>query len=323
MFSNYLLSLAIWIPIAAGVLVLATGPDSRAPLARVLALIGALAGFLVTLPLFTGFDSLSGGYQFTEFHEWIPLLRINYSLGVDGISVLFVILNAFITLMVVLAGWEVIQKRPAQYMAAFLIMSGLINGAFSARDALLFYVFFEGMLIPLYLIIGVWGGPRRVYASVKLFLYTLMGSLLMLVAIVYLSYQAGGFSIEDFQNIKQIPLGVQQLLFVAFFLSFAVKVPMFPVHTWLPDAHVEAPTGGSMVLAGDYAETRRIRLFALHPADSARCVALFRAGHHRVEPDCGGVYRHGRAGADRYEKTGGVFIHQPYGFRYLGDVLVH
>ena len=249
MFSNYLLSLAIWIPIAAGVLVLATGPDSRAPLARVLALIGALAGFLVTLPLFTGFDRLSGGYQFTEFHEWIPLLRINYSLGVDGISVLFVILNAFITLMVVLAGWEVIQKRPAQYMAAFLIMSGLINGAFSARDALLFYVFFEGMLIPLYLIIGVWGGPRRVYASVKLFLYTLMGSLLMLVAIVYLSYQVGGFAIEDFQNIKQIPLGVQQLLFVAFFLSFAVKVPMFPVHTWLPDAHVEAPTGGSIVLA--------------------------------------------------------------------------
>ena len=168
----------------------------------------------------------------------------------DGISVLFVILNAFITLMVVLAGWEVIQKRPAQYMAAFLIMSGLINGAFAAQDALLFYVFFEGMLIPLYLIIGVWGGPRRVYASVKLFLYTLMGSLLMLVAMVYLSYQAGGsFAIADFQNLKQIPLGIQQILFVAFFLSFAVKVPMWPVHTWLPDAHVEAPTGGSMVLA--------------------------------------------------------------------------
>ncbi|WP_308027915.1 NADH-quinone oxidoreductase subunit M [Neisseria bergeri] len=249
MFSNYLLSLAIWIPIAAGVLVLATGKDSRAPLARVLAFMGALAGFLVTLPLFTGFDRLSGGYQFTEFHEWIPLLKINYALGVDGISVLFIILNAFITLLVVLAGWEVIRKRPAQYMAAFLMMSGLINGAFAAQDAILFYVFFEGMLIPLYLIIGVWGGPRRVYASVKLFLYTLMGSLLMLVAMVYLYYQTGSFSIVDFQNIKQIPLGVQQLLFVAFFLSFAVKVPMFPVHTWLPDAHVEAPTGGSMVLA--------------------------------------------------------------------------
>ena len=249
MFFNYLLSLAIWIPIAAGVLVLATGKDSRAPLARVLAFMGALAGFLVTLPLFTGFDRLSGGYQFTEFHEWIPLLKINYALGVDGISVLFIILNAFITLLVVLAGWEVIQKRLAQYMAAFLMMSGLINGAFAAQDAILFYVFFEGMLIPLYLIIGVWGGPRRVYASVKLFLYTLMGSLLMLVAMVYLYYQTGSFSIVDFQNIKQIPLGVQQLLFVAFFLSFAVKVPMFPVHTWLPDAHVEAPTGGSMVLA--------------------------------------------------------------------------
>lgn len=249
MFSNYLLSLAIWIPIAAGVLVLATGKDSRALLARVLAFMGALAGFLVTLPLFTGFDRLSGGYQFTEFHEWIPLLKINYALGVDGISVLFIILNAFITLLVVLAGWEVIQKRPEQYMTAFLIMSGLINGAFAAQDAILFYVFFEGMLIPLYLIIGAWGGPRRVYASVKLFLYTLMGSLLMLVAMVYLYYQTGSFSIVDFQNIKQIPLGVQQLLFAAFFLSFAVKVPMFPVHTWLPDAHVEAPTGGSMVLA--------------------------------------------------------------------------
>ena len=200
-------------------------------------------------------------------------------------------------------------------------MSGLINGAFSARDALLFYVFFEGMLIPLYLIIGVWGGPRRVYASVKLFLYTLMGSLLMLVAIVYLSYQVGGFSIEDFQNIKQIPLGVQQLLFVAFFLSFAVKVPMFPVHTWLPDAHVEAPTGGSMVLAAITLKLGAYGFFAVHPADSARRVALFRAGHHCVEPDCGGVYRYGCAGADRYEKTGGVFVHQHMGFVTLGMFL--
>ena len=250
MFSNHLLSLAIWLPIAAGLLVLATGCDRRAPLARMLAFVGALAGFLVTLPLFTQFDRLSGGFQFAEFYAWIPALNINYALGVDGISVLFVILNAFITLMVVLAGWEVIQKKVAQYMAAFLIMSGLINGAFAARDAMLFYIFFEGMLIPLYLIIGVWGGPRRVYASVKLFLYTLMGSLLMLVALVYLSLQTGGsFAIEDFQNIKQIPLFTQQILFAAFFLSFAVKVPMFPVHTWLPDAHVEAPTGGSMVLA--------------------------------------------------------------------------
>lgn len=245
-----LLSLAIWLPIVAGIVVLATGSDRYAGIARILAFIGALASFLVTLPLFTRFDYFNGGYQFTEFHNWITALNIHYALGVDGISVLFIILNSFVTLMVVLAGWQVIQKRTAQYMAAFLIMSGLINGAFAAQDAILFYVFFEGMLIPLYLIIGMWGGPRRVYASVKLFLYTLMGSLLMLVAIVYLSSQANGsFSIVDFQDIKHIPLGIQQLLFVAFFLSFAVKVPMWPVHTWLPDAHVEAPTGGSMVLA--------------------------------------------------------------------------
>ena len=250
MFFNNLLSLAIWLPILAGVLVLATGSDEKAPLARILALVGAAASFVITLPLFTQFDRASGGYQFTELHPWIPALNLNYALGVDGISVLFIILNAFITLMVVLAGWEVIQKRPAQYMAAFLIMSGLINGAFAAQDAILFYTFFEGMLIPLYLIIGMWGGQRRMYAAMKLFLYTLLGSLLMLVALIYLSYQAGGsFAIADLQAIKNIPLGVQQLLFIAFFLSFAVKVPMFPVHTWLPDAHVEAPTGGSMVLA--------------------------------------------------------------------------
>ena len=250
MFFNNLLSLAIWLPILAGVLVLATGSDEKAPLARILALIGAVASFVVTLPLFTQFNRADAGFQFTELHAWIPALNLNYALGVDGISVLFIILNAFITLMVVLAGWEVIQKRPAQYMAAFLIMSGLINGAFAAQDAILFYTFFEGMLIPLYLIIGMWGGQRRMYAAMKLFLYTLLGSLLMLVALIYLSYQAGGsFAIADLQAIKNIPLGVQQLLFIAFFLSFAVKVPMFPVHTWLPDAHVEAPTGGSMVLA--------------------------------------------------------------------------
>ena len=249
MFFNHILSLTIWLPILAGVLVLATGSDERAPLARILAFLGAAASFAVTLPLFTHFDRTRGGYQFQELHAWIPALNLNYALGVDGISVLFIILNSFITLMVVLAGWQVIQKRAAQYMAAFLIMTGLINGAFAARDAILFYVFFEGMLIPLYLIIGMWGGARRMYAAMKLFLYTLAGSLLMLIALIYLGAQADSFMITDLQNLKNIPLGVQQLLFVAFFLSFAVKLPMFPVHTWLPDAHVEAPTGGSMVLA--------------------------------------------------------------------------
>lgn len=245
-----LLSLVIWLPIMSGLIVLATGSDKRANLARYLAVAGALVSFLVTLPLFMQFNRLNGGIQFEEFLPWIETLNINYHLGVDGISVLFVVLNSFTTLMVVLAGWQVIQKRVAQYFAAFLIMSGLINGAFAALDSILFYVFFESMLIPMYLIIGVWGGPRRVYAAIKFFLYTLLGSLLMLVALIYLSGLAGGsFEIFDFQNIEKISLTVQILLFIAFFLSFAVKVPMWPVHTWLPDAHVEAPTGGSMVLA--------------------------------------------------------------------------
>lgn len=244
-----LLSLAIWTPIVAGLLVIATGGDKNANMARLLALAGAALGFLVTLPLYTQFDTLHGGMQFEEKCSWIASLNINYHLGVDGISMLFVILNSFTTLLVVLAGWQVIEKRVAQYMAAFLVMSGLINGAFAALDAVLFYVFFEAMLIPMYLIIGVWGGPRRVYASIKFFLYTLLGSLLMLVAFIYLYFQAGySFEILKYHTLP-LPLTAQILIFIAFFMSFAVKVPMWPVHTWLPDAHVEAPTGGSMVLA--------------------------------------------------------------------------
>ena len=244
-----LLSLAIWTPIVAGLLVIATGGDKNANTARLLALAGAALGFLVTLPLYTQFDTLHGGMQFEEKFSWIASLNINYHLGVDGISMLFVILNSFTTLLVVLAGWQVIEKRVAQYMAAFLVMSGLINGAFAALDAVLFYVFFEAMLIPMYLIIGVWGGPRRVYASIKFFLYTLLGSLLMLVAFIYLYFQAGySFEILKYHTLP-LPLTAQILIFIAFFMSFAVKVPMWPVHTWLPDAHVEAPTGGSMVLA--------------------------------------------------------------------------
>jgi NADH-quinone oxidoreductase subunit M len=232
-----------------GLLVLTTGGDERAGLARWIALVGALAGFLLSIPLFTSFTELHGGMQFEEMRPWITTLGINYHLGVDGLSMLFVVLNSFTTLIVVIAGWQVIQKRTAQYMAAFLIMSGMINGAFAAMDAILFYVFFEAMLIPMYLIIGVWGGPRRVYASIKFFLYTLLGSLLMLVAFIYLYFKAGNtFEIAAFQDLK-LAFDVQIMLFIAFFLSFAVKVPMWPVHTWLPDAHVEAPTGGSIVLA--------------------------------------------------------------------------
>ena len=243
------LSLAIWVPILAGVAVLVLGRDRDAATARWIALAGALAGFLVTIPLYTHFDTTTSAMQFVERANWIPYFDIYYHLGIDGISVLFVMLNSFITLLAVWAGWEVIQSRVAQYMAAFLIMSGLINGAFAALDAVLFYVYFEAMLIPMYLIIGIWGGERRVYAAIKFFLYTLLGSLLMLVAFIYLYQRSGGsFALSDWYELP-LSLKTQVLIFVAFFTAFAVKVPMWPVHTWLPDAHTEAPTGGSVVLA--------------------------------------------------------------------------
>ncbi len=249
MFGMPPLSLVIWVPIIGGLAVLATGSDKNAPIARLLALIVAAAGFIVSIPLYTGFDSTTSAMQFEELLPWIYRFNVNYHLGVDGISMPFILLNSFITLLVVIAGWEVIQKKVAQYMAAFLIMSGLINGVFAALDAVLFYVFFESLLIPMYLIIGVWGGPNRVYAAIKFFLYTLVGSLLMLVAFIYLYFQSGGsFEILDFHKVA-IGMTAQELLFIAFFFAFAVKVPMWPVHTWLPDAHVEAPTGGSVVLA--------------------------------------------------------------------------
>ncbi|AWI80173.1 MAG: NADH-quinone oxidoreductase subunit M [Betaproteobacteria bacterium HGW-Betaproteobacteria-13] len=244
-----LLSLAVWVPIIGGLLVLATGSDRNAPMARALALLVAIVGLVVTLPLYTGFDTGTSAMQFVELMPWVPRFNINYHLGVDGISVLFVILNAFITVIVVVAGWQVIEQKVAQYMAAFLIMSGLMNGIFSALDGVLFYVFFEASLIPLYLVIGIWGGPNRVYAAIKFFLYTLAGSLLMLIALLYLFMESGGsFNILDWH---QLPLGIdaQTLIFFAFLVAFGVKVPMWPVHTWLPDAHVEAPTGGSVVLA--------------------------------------------------------------------------
>jgi NADH-quinone oxidoreductase subunit M len=243
------LSLAVWVPIAAGLAVLATGADKNARQARIIALAGALIGFFVTIPLVAGFDTGTSAMQFVEKAPWIERFNVNYHLGVDGISVLFILLNSFITVLVVIAGREVIRDKVAQYMAAFLVMSGLLNGTFAALDAVLFYVFFEATLIPMYLVIGVWGGPNRVYAAVKFFLYTLLGSLLMLVAFLYLYNKSGGsFAVLDYHKLP-LPLDAQILLFIAFLMAFAVKVPMWPVHTWLPDAHVEAPTGGSAVLA--------------------------------------------------------------------------
>src|SRR5256886_2699763 len=243
------LSLAIWVPIVSGVLVLAVHRDRDVAAARWLALVGSVAGFAVTIPLYTHFAIGTAEMQFVEAKEWIPRFNVNYLLGVDGISVLLVLLNSFITVLVVWAGWIVIEKKVAQYMAAFLIMSGLLNGVFTALDGVLFYVFFEGMLIPMYLIIGIWGGSSRVYAAIKFFLYTFLGSVLMPVALIYLcSISGGSFSILEWYQLP-LSLKTQVLLFVAFFIAFAVKVPMWPVHTWLPDAHVEAPTGGSVVLA--------------------------------------------------------------------------
>src|SRR5437660_2149118 len=242
------LSLAVWVPIVAGFVVLAVG-DRNLREARAISLLGAIVGFVVTIPLVSGFQTGTSAMQFVELAPWTPRFNVNYHLGVDGISVLFILLNSFITVLVVLAGWEVIRSRVAQYMAAFLVMSGLLNGSFAALDAVLFYVFFEATLIPMYLVIGVWGGPSRVYAAVKFFLYTLLGSLLMLIAFLYLYQKSGGsFSVLDYHKLP-LPLNAQILLFIAFLMAFAVKVPMWPVHTWLPDAHVEAPTGGSVILA--------------------------------------------------------------------------
>lgn len=244
-----LLSLAIWTPIFFGVVLLVLGRDDQARVVRWVALIGALLSFLVTLPLYAEFNSATAAMQFVENAPWIERFNVNYHLGVDGISFWFVSLTAFINVIVVIAGWEAITRRVNQYMGAFLILSGLMIGVFCALDGLLFYVFFEATLIPMYFIIGIWGGPNKIYAAFKFFLYTLMGSLLMLVALIYLYTKSGGsFELSVWHS---LPLGstAQTLLFFAFFSAFAVKVPMWPVHTWLPDVHVEAPTGGSAVLA--------------------------------------------------------------------------
>ncbi len=244
-----LLSLAIWTPIAFGLVLLALGRDEQARAVRWLALVGALVSFLVTLPLYTQFDTSTAAMQFVENGAWIDRFNVKYHLGVDGISLWFVLLTAFINVIVVIAGWEVITRRVNQYMAAFLILSGLMIGVFSTLDGLLFYVFFEATLIPMYLIIGIWGGPNKIYAAFKFFLYTLMGSLLMLIALIFLYTKSGGsFDLATWHALR-LDSSSQTLLFFAFFAAFAVKVPMWPVHTWLPDVHVEAPTGGSAVLA--------------------------------------------------------------------------
>jgi NADH-quinone oxidoreductase subunit M len=242
-----LLSVLIWLPITAGIVVLLLG-DRNIVAGRWLALLGSLATLLLAIPLWHSFGTGTAAMQFTEALPWIPRFNAYYALGVDGISMPLIVLTAFMTVPVVIAGWSVIEKRPAQYFAAFLIMEGLMIGVFSALDGLLFYFFWEAMLIPMFLIIGIWGGPRRVYATIKFFLYTFLGSVFMLAALIYMYVKGGSYAIAALQALP-LTLVEQRWIFVAFLLAFAVKVPMWPVHTWLPDAHVEAPTGGSVILA--------------------------------------------------------------------------
>jgi NADH-quinone oxidoreductase subunit M len=251
--SNYLLSFLVWLPIVGGAALVVIGDNddarsSQAGLMRIVALVTTLITFLLSIGLYIGFDNAESGMQFVERVAWIESLSVYYYLGVDGLSAPLILLTTFITPLVVIAGWDSIKSRPAQYFAAFLILEGLMIGVFSALDGLLFYVFWEAMLIPMFLIIGIWGGERRVYATLKFFLYTFLGSVLMLVAFIYLYLQTGSFDLLGFMN-QSLSLKVQQYIFIAFLLAFAVKVPMWPVHTWLPDAHVEAPTGGSVILA--------------------------------------------------------------------------
>jgi NADH-quinone oxidoreductase subunit M len=251
--SNGLLSVLIWLPIVGGLLVLAVGDggDARSPRAgtlRLVALVTSLLALLAGVFLYGGFENGVAGMQFVERADWVPSFGIEYHLGVDGISAPLILLTVFITPLVVIAGWDMIKHRPAQYFGAFLILEGLMNGVFAALDGVLFYVMWEAMLVPMFLIIGVWGGERRIYATLKFFIYTFFGSVLLLVAFIYLYVKTGDFSFASFVN-EPLTLTEQKYLFIAFLLAFAVKVPMWPVHTWLPDAHVEAPTGGSVILA--------------------------------------------------------------------------
>jgi len=250
MFADWpLLSLVIWLPIIGGLTVLLSGDKGGSEGSRRLALLFSIATFVLSLGLYTNFNNATAAMQFVEGpYEWIGDFKIYYHLGVDGLSMPLIVLTTFITILVILAGWQVIKKKASQYLAAFLIMEGLMNGVFAALDSIFFYVFWEAMLIPMFIIIGVWGGPRRVYATIKFFIYTFFGSVFMLVAMIYMFYQSGSFAILD---MHKLPLGMteQILIFFAFLAAFAVKVPMWPVHTWLPDAHVEAPTGGSVILA--------------------------------------------------------------------------
>ena len=313
-----ILSVLTWLPVAAGVLLLLMG-DVRAGLGRWVALVATLVTFAVSVVLWRDFDTTTAAMQFVERQPWIGAFNAWYHLGVDGISMPLIVLTAFITPLVVIAAWTTIEQRPLQYLAAFLILEGLMIGVFAALDSLLFYVLWEAMLIPMFVIIGVWGGPRRVYATVKFFLYTFLGSVLMLVALIYLYLQGGSYAIADLQAMP-LSLREQTFVFVAFLLAFAVKVPMFPVHTWLPDAHVEAPTGGSVILAaimlkmGGYGFLRFSLPIAPDASRTLDWVIIALVADRR------GVHRLRRARPARHEEADRVFVDRPHGLRDAGRV---
>ncbi len=283
--------------------------------ARWVALWTSGAVFLLSLLLWFGFDRSNPGFQFEERADWIPALNIAYRMGVDGISMPFVLLSTLLTPICVLASWEAIETRVKEYMIAFLVLETFMVGTFCALDFVAFYVFFEGVLIPMFIIIGVWGGARRVYSAFKFFLFTLLGSVLMLVAILTMYDQAGTTDIPTLMTTKFDP-GLQIWLWLALFASFAVKVPMWPVHTWLPDAHVEAPTAGSVILAGVLLEDGRLRLPALLDPDAAGCLDHAGAAGVRAQHRRGHLHLAGRVGADRHEEADRLFVGRAYGLRH-------
>ena len=318
--AQHILSVLIWLPVLGGLLLLIIGDDGdsqsqKAGMVRTSALLVTLTTLVISTALYVGFDNEALNMQFVERAPWIDAINAFYYLGIDGISAPLILLTAFITPLVVISSWDVIKVRPAQYFAAFLILEGLMIGVFSALDGLLFYVFWEAMLVPMFLIIGVWGGERRVYATIKFFLYTFLGSVLMLVAFIYLYGLTGGFELFGFMNVP-LSLTAQKLIFIAFLAAFAVKVPMWPVHTWLPDAHVEAPTGGSVILAAIMLKMGGYGFVRLSLPIVPDGSAYFADIDDRLVADCGGLHRLCRADAKGHEETHRLFVDRAYGFRY-------
>ena len=318
-----LLSLVTFLPLVGAAFILMARGDEAvvARNARWIALWTSLIVFALSLVLWFDFDPDTADFQFVERASWVTLggFDFNYHMGIDGISLFFVLLTTILTFITIVSAWEVIQFRVREFMVAFLVLETLMIGVFCALDFILFYVFFEGVLIPMFLIIGVWGGSNRIYSAFKFFLYTLLGSVLMLLAVLAVYFQTGTTDIEyALAHSELFSAGLQKWLWLAFFASFAVKVPMWPVHTWLPDAHVEAPTAGSVILAGILSKARRLWLYSLLLADLSARLGVFHAADLRAQRNCGDLYLAGGIGAARHEKAGRLLVDRPYGVCHDG-----